>query len=362
MAATPNVAAVSFNIRLPYGRFTRENPPLFLRQNRTNVVESGDCQTELAADSDRMQNQKNQPPLPGIGATIASGFDLTTKHWWLLLLPVLLDTLFWIGPRLSVRPIIEQTISMLGPSFPLAESLMELAPQINLFAYLGLPVIGVPTLMGGLAPLETPLQPFVWNVDSMLVWFLLFVGLLFAGLILTTIYFSLIAAAVRHQPGGVGAFIHQLLVSLLRLFLLSMVFIAVMLVIGLPLLPVLLALAYIGGEVLANIVLLTAFTLAAVYLAFSLHGIFLNDRPTGRALVESVRLVRRHLNSTVALFLWVFVTRTLLRALWLLADNGSWLTLVSILGHSFVSTALVVATFIFYRDRHALEFTAQPAL
>jgi hypothetical protein len=33
------------------------------------------------------------------------------------------------------------------------------------------------------------------------------------------------------------------------------------------------------------------------------------------------------------------------------ADDGSWLTLGTITGHAFVSTALIVATFLFYRDR-----------
>lgn len=307
-----------------------------------------------------MQNEKNQPSLPGIWATIASGFDLTTKHWWLLLLPVLLDTLLWIGPRLSVQTLIEQTISMLGSSFTMAEPLREMGQQINLFGYLGLPVIGVPTLMGGLTPLETPLQPMVWDVRSMLVWSLLFVGLIFAGLVLTAIYFSLIAAAVRHEQAGWVSFIRHLFVSLLRLIILSVAFVVLLLLIWLPLLPVALALFLLGGELLASLVLWAGFALVAIYLAFSLHGIFLNDRPTGRALVESMRLVRRHLNSTIALFLWVFMTRTLLRMLWLLADNGSWLTFVSILGHSFVSTALVAATFIFYRDRYAQEFNPNP--
>ena len=132
--------------------------------------------------------------------------------------------------------------------------------------------------------------------------------------------------------------------------------------IWLPLLPIALALLLLGGELLASMVLWTGFALVAIYLAFSLHGIFLNERPTGRALVESVRLVRRHLSSTIALFLWVFLLRALLRMLWMLADNGSWFTFISILGHSFISTALVAATFIFYRDRYALEFAAQPVL
>jgi len=46
----------------------------------------------------------------------------------------------------------------------------------------------------------------------------------------------------------------------------------------------------------------------------------------------------------------------------LLAEDGGWFTAVSILGHGFVSTSLVVATFNFYRDRYILlNMPARPA-
>lgn len=315
----------------------------------------------MAVDSDAMQKEKNQQPLPGVWATIAGGFDLATKHWWLLLLPILLDTLFWVGPRLSIRPLIEQNAAVLAPPFNQAGiSLTELGQQINLLTYLSLPVIGVPTLMGGLAPLETPLVPFVWNVDSVLIWPLLFVGLSLAGLVLTGVYFSLIAAALRSEQDEAVPFWRFLVVSLFRLFLLSLVFLALLLVIWLPMLPVVLILVLLGSQIGAMIILMMGFTFAAIYLAFTVHGIFLNGRPTGRALAESVRLVRRHFNPTITFFMLIIFSRGLLNMLWRLVDNGTWLTFVSILAQSFISTGLIAATFIFYRDRYALEFNPQP--
>lgn len=250
---------------------------------------------------------------------------------------------------------------MLAPAFNQAGiSLSDLADQINLFTYLSLPVIGVPTLMGGLVPLDTPLQPFVWEVDSVLIWSLLFVGLTLVGLVLSAVYFSLIAAALRSDQQETAPFLQFLVVSLFRLFLLSLVFLVLLLVIWLPMLPIVLIMALVGGQFGASIILMTGFAFVAIYMAFSIQGIFLNGRPTGRALVESVRLVRRHMSSTMALFLVVIFLRGLLNMLWRLVDNGTWLTFVSILAHSFVSTALVAATFIFYRDRYAQEFNPNP--
>ena len=39
-----------------------------------------------------MREQERTTTLPGVLATIAAGFDLTARHLWLLLLPIILDT------------------------------------------------------------------------------------------------------------------------------------------------------------------------------------------------------------------------------------------------------------------------------
>ena len=62
-------------------------------------------------------------------------------------------------------------------------------------------------------------------------------------------------------------------------------------------------------------------------------------------------MVRRYLVPALTLFLLTFGLRTVLTWIWLGVDQGNWLTLISIAGHAFVSTGLVAATFIFYRDR-----------
>ena len=73
-----------------------------------------------------------------------------------------------------------------------------------------------------------------------------------------------------------------------------------------------------------------------------------------RATLESFQILRRNMLAALAMLLMMLVISRALDWLLLLAEDGSWFTLVSILGHAFVSTALVAATFIFYRDRYAI--------
>jgi hypothetical protein len=186
------------------------------------------------------------------------------------------------------------------------------------------------------------------------------IGLSLAGLVFTTFYYGSIAQALRVSQApdgadgqGLGGFLGFFGPALLKLLGLVLLFCFMLLMIWLPAMPFALLAALFSG-LLAVAVLMTGFVLLAVYLAFAIHGILLNRRPLLRAVAESMRLVQRNLGSTVALFVTVYLVRAIAASLWRMADSGTWLTLLSIAGHAFISTALIVATFIFYRDRYAL--------
>ena len=149
-----------------------------------------------------MQNNEELAPPPGIWRTIAAGFDLTTKHLWLLILPVLVDAFLWLGPRLSSRPIIEQMLGLLPQDAALqdiTEQLLALAPRTNLFTSLSVPFIGIPVLMLGATPENTPLPVQVTELANPLVWLGLFLLFTIVGVLITAVYYNLIAQAIRLQ-------------------------------------------------------------------------------------------------------------------------------------------------------------------
>ena len=86
---------------------------------------------------------------------------------------------------------------------------------------------------------------------------------------------------------------------------------------------------------------------------FSAHGIFISKMDAMRSILNSLRMVRFTLPNT-GLFLLVFVVINIgLNFLWSSSPPNSWLMLVGIAGHAFVSTALLAASFIYYRDINA---------
>jgi hypothetical protein len=142
-----------------------------------------------------MRDREKNTPVLGVAATIAAGFDLTAKHFWLVLLPTLLDAFFWLGPRLSFRTLLERMVSLWPAGASLEEMsgrLLALASQTNLFTSLSVPVLGVPALMVGIMPEKTPLMPPIIEVENVPLLFLLFVIFNLVGLLLTGGYLGFV--------------------------------------------------------------------------------------------------------------------------------------------------------------------------
>lgn len=299
----------------------------------------------------------------GLLATLAAGFELVTAHWWVALLPALLDVFYWLGPRLSARPLILELAQLFQQEETMAnvgQQLLEVAGQTNLFSVISVPLLGVPGLMAGFVmPEETPLSPAIIEIDNPLTWLLLYLALSVVGLLLATVYYGLVAQAARAGTKGqvaLGRFAGWLPAYGLRILVLAVALLLAVLAVFLPILLVATFLTLLSPAFGSLVILLAPALLLwlVFYLSFSMHGILLADRPVFGAMLASARLVQRFWLPSLLLFLMVLSIRNLLTWLWLLVDTGGWLTLASIAGHAFVSTGLIAATFIFYRDRMEL--------
>ncbi|GMQ78425.1 MAG: hypothetical protein BMS9Abin02_0935 [Anaerolineae bacterium] len=300
------------------------------------------------------------PPLPGIIATLTTGFEFTTRHVWLTIIPIGLDIFYWLGPRMNITGIVSEVTALLAdePAYSgLAEEILAMAPRINLFTYLSVPVVGVPALMGGTIPENTPIKPISFELIDFQSWLLILIALTLLGFGLTTIYLSLISRVLKSEEGyefpGILDFTGLTLLAIFRLVGLAVAFVITLFLLTLPLLPIAFIMGLINSALMFG-VLLFAFLIVAAYLSLAVPGIIYNNRPIFKAIMESIRLVYGNMLPTINILLVVILIINGTNLLWLLADNGSWLTLVSIIGHAFISTGLAVAIIIFYRDRYLL--------
>ncbi|NHZ71955.1 MAG: hypothetical protein GWP17_02585 [Aquificales bacterium] len=310
-----------------------------------------------------MQNNEELAPPPGIWRTIAAGFDLTTKHLWLLILPILVDAFLWLGPRLSSRPIIEQMVGLLPQDAALqdiSEQMLALAPRTNLFTSLSVPFIGIPVLMVGATPENTPLPVEITELANPLAWLGLFLLFLILGVLITAVYYNLIAQVIRLQEESALLSPLKLLGRMgktwLQLLGLGIIIAIVSIIIYIPLLPITFVVA-LFSQTLATLVLLIGPVLILWLLIFTYfvpHSLSLFAQPLHLAMLTSVQLVRFYFTPMLMLLVTILIIRNVLGSLLILADDGSWLTGIGILGHAFVMTSLITATFIFFRDRYVV--------
>jgi hypothetical protein len=306
--------------------------------------------------------EKTGPPA-GVVDSLTAAFELVTGHPWLIITPLALDVFLWVGPRLSVAGLMEelaldQTLQQMAGD--LLGQLLALGPRINLFSSLSLPLVGVPALMGGAIPENTPISTVSVQVTSFTSWLGWFALLTMGGLLLASLYLGLIGQALRGPDSGLAvrgplALAGRVLTLSRRLLVLGIVLLVLLIAVYVPLFPVALIAGLLGGNVLMTSVLIFGFVLVVFYLSMSVPGIFLYELPVVAAVLSSVRLVQRSLSGTAILFAVVLLIATGTNQLWHMADDGSWFTLVSIGGHAFISTALAVAIFVYYRERVKIE-------
>ncbi|MBL8056785.1 MAG: hypothetical protein JNK29_08810 [Anaerolineales bacterium] len=325
-------------------------------------------------------NRKRAPAPPlGVVASLTAGFEAVNARLVLILLPLVLDLFLWLGPRLSILPLVEQMVNLLQPPAAagpdaagmqqvfeaMRTSLLNLGVGFNLFAVLSTAPLGLPSLMAGRPTLATPLgAPAVWPIENGLGSFFFFGVFSLAGLLLGALYFGGIAQQVRDARLAWGLLARQVWGDWARLTTLAVLALGLVFILGGPTLvmAVLLALIHPLLGNLASIIGATLILWALIFGAFALPGIVLQRRGLLGALWDSVRLVQSNLPQTAGLFVAVVLVNFGLSGVWNLPGGDSWFLLLGLGGHALVSTALVAAIFVFYQDRYRWWLETQQAL
>jgi hypothetical protein len=147
----------------------------------------------------------------GVIDTLAKSYNLISKRVWLALLPVLLDLALWLGPQLSLVPLLQQQpdltdappdlVRTMQSLEQIRHSAVELAEGFNLFSVLALfapQTLGVPSLVAGGLPKESFVQhPWVIAIRSNVAFYGWIFLLLVVGALIGCLYWGLIAQQVR---------------------------------------------------------------------------------------------------------------------------------------------------------------------
>jgi hypothetical protein len=305
----------------------------------------------------------------GALACVTTGFEVIARHPELTLFPLVLDLFLWLGPRLSIAPILQDIKALMsqlmladvampdvGESYAIAVQILEeLSQGFNLFSLLDPgPLLGVPVLMpnflSSLRPIGNQPALEVASVLVLLLWLPVLAGV---GLGLNAVYLRsvgrhVIAETDSSLPGPKTVW------TLWRQFIeFGLVIFAIVFSFSL-------ALSFVGTLVgllsfaLAGLLMTLASSILlfiGLHLLFTVPGIVLLQRRLFAAMKESLLLTRGDFLNVVFLLGLILVISRGLNVVWTLPKPDSWSTLVGLVGHAFVSTALTAAFFVFYQER-----------
>ena len=312
-----------------------------------------------------VQKLETIPPPPGVFGSLKAGFDVVSNRVVLILLPLGLDLLLWLGPRLSVD-------GLLAPYFKLVleqarrgvadgdlerfiqyqSLIMERLKDFNLLSLLSkvqIFPIGISSLSAQTLPVENPFGVSnVVIVSSIWVLFGMIFVLISFSWIGGGVYFRQVAESILGEENAGISYINAVFQTLL----LSVIWMVGLVIILVPLTLVLGVFTLIS-PLLANIALLVIMFFSfwlVVPLFFTPHGIFVRRQNAFYSIYSSLRMIRFSLPTSGIFVLSAFLLSRGLNVLWSAPKPDSWLTLVGFTGHAFITTVLLAASFIYYRD------------
>ena len=292
-------------------------------------------------------------------SALKAGLDVISTHLPVLLPPLALDALLWFGPRLSVVKWFTSTFDWMvkvsnGSGFTAEEintartAYVQIFQNFNLLSILRTFPIGISSLMTGKMPSHTPLgvrsviemgspvNVFGWAFLLMLI-----------GWTLGGLYFNWVSSVT-----GRGETVFRSGRAVTQTLLFSFVFTVFTIVIGVPVLIVLFILNLFGPTLMQVAIfvlaLFSAWIIVPVF--FAPHGIYLRGQNALYSIYASLRMARFTLPTSSMFVLVVFIVSQGLNYLWSVPSDDSWMMLVGIAGHAFVTTSLLAASFIYYRD------------
>jgi hypothetical protein len=303
-----------------------------------------------------------------IGA-LRAGFDVVASHVILILLPLVVDVFLWLGPRLSVE-------KLLGPMYKVAfeqagfglaspedasrltqmqaffNEILQHFNLASLVTRLQTFPIGISSLMAKVMPIDSPLgeQQIVTVSSGWLLLAYMFL-LVVIGWAVGGLYFRWVSGTVLgEQDAGISP-----LRAIFQTLLLSIIWTVMLIAISIPIMLLLAVFTLINPALASGaafLILIFSFWFI-VPLYFTPHGIFIRKQNAFHSIYTSLRMARFTLPTSAMFVFSVFILSTGLNYLWSVPPSNSWMLVIGIAGHAFITTALLAASFVYYRDMNA---------
>lgn len=314
-----------------------------------------------------MENIESQimPAPPNTIASLRAGFDAVANHIAIITIPLAIDLLLWLGPHIQVKTIFLHYFNILVPAAAQASNTQEqlisssldvirsFFTNFNLLSLLRTIPVGIPSLMSFKLPVIIPTgTPMFVDITNPILVVMSVILLIVGGLIGGTFFYTLVTQISLQGKIEIKKAVKTWWWSALQVISLALALLILYIVVSLPSSCAIYAIGLIGLP-LGQFTFFLYFAMMlwlAFPLIFSAHGIFVNHNNALIAVQRSMVLTRMTLPSTSLFFLSILAISEGLDILWRVPPDNSWLVIIGVSGHAFIASALLAASFIYYRD------------
>lgn len=306
---------------------------------------------------------QEKKPLSIIEA-LSGGFELILQNPWVVLIPVALDLWVWLGPQLSVQPLLDQLAAFLQANATLTPTaspdtaqntelvtatLKSAGATFNLF---GVIATGLPTLFWIQPPAAESMRAarLVISDGGALLGWLAPLGVLALGL--TALFMELIARAVRRET-TLQTFIPRFAGGCATTTVLVLVLFGLTIALALPL-SLGATLVSLFNPGIASFVLLAGMLIvlwATLYLSFALPSIFVSRSNAWQAILNSVSIFRFDFWSALGIVMLTYLIRWGFALIWEFFLGNAGGILFVVIANAFLGSGLTAALIVFYADR-----------
>jgi hypothetical protein len=299
---------------------------------------------------------------PSIIQALLSGFNTIANKPDLILIPIALDLFLWFGPAWRVdrlfAPFVKSITEMPGAGtgdlLPIFENyqmiLQDILKNFNLAVSLRTLPIGVPSLMASKPSFLNPIgHPMTFSLNSSSQFLGIWLFFILSGYFLGSLYFLNISKQII---GFNQDKFKSLLKSFSQIVLMPVLLLIIMVILSIPLIFLVTLVSIISPAIGQFIVTLTlVFIMWAIMpLIFTPHGIFLYKQNLMAAMITSIKVVRLSMGKTIWFIFFSYLMIEGLNYLWRSPNVDNWFLMVGILGHAFIVSAVIAASFHYFID------------
>jgi hypothetical protein len=253
-----------------------------------------------------MQQRPTKPtaePRPRIVDVIAEGLSLVVTRPWLLLLPILLDAIIWLGVRIEPRALMNSLINLIDDAnISDADDVVTTLQDFSSSNMTQLGALFVPSMLAGSggADVYQLIDVRTWTPSAGVV-FLVAFGLIMISALLSMVYTVPIANAIIGRKLGLAGNVALILRAWLRMLLFIGLCVSALMIIVVP--TALISAIFAPLLPLFSSVLLIGAIAALLLLYFVFDAIVVADVGPITAIKLSVKIVRQNLRAVLGLVL-----------------------------------------------------------